>query len=149
VYTYPSVPTPLPAGAPVPQNQNEGKNELHEEQNQNTAPPDTAAVAVSDTREELESGVLSVIFRFAFLCVLVFGGGWKGRGDSWKSSRFHSVSGLEVLRSGGGGSYSHEMWIRRGRHCRCRCWYRWGAARSVRRDWTGCEMRFLLLVILP
>jgi hypothetical protein len=48
-------------------------------QNQNTAPPDTAAVVVSDTREELESGVLSVIFRFAFLCVLLFGGGCKGR----------------------------------------------------------------------
>lgn len=73
VYTYPSVPTPLPAAAPVPQNQNEGKNELHEEQNQNTAPPETAAVLVSDTREELESGVLSVIIRF-----LVCSSVWRG-----------------------------------------------------------------------
>jgi hypothetical protein len=100
VYTYPSVPTPLPA-APVPlQNQNEGKNELNERQNQNTAPPDTAAVAISDTREELESGVLSVIFRFAFLYVLPFGGGWK--------ETLGSPLGF-TPRQGWGGSYSHRM----------------------------------------
>jgi hypothetical protein len=94
------VPTPLPV-APVPQNQNEGKNELNAGQNQNTAPPDTAAVAVSDTREELESGVLSVIFRFAFLCVLLFGGGWR---EVLSVSPRVGAGSCEERR---GGSYSH------------------------------------------
>ncbi|KAJ7788597.1 hypothetical protein B0H14DRAFT_3503990 [Mycena olivaceomarginata] len=88
-----------------------------------STPPDTAAVAGSDTREELESG------------------GWKGRLLEVLSVSFRVRAGSSEERQGWIVFAWDEMWIRRARHCRCRCWYRWEAAGSVRRDWTGCEMR--------